>query len=235
MLLIRLCINEFLMNWGEGGLGGDGAKGRPRDWRMAEVQNGWEKEMRQSGELIGQRPRPPSSICASSSEQLFFFITVTSSVTPVRFLSSSVCFNPFFMYLSKKNTTPFADLVSFPRCSSVENRLFFQMVSGILFALWLLSLIIVFHHLFSSCSCQISLCRLCIFFFDSSCFFLWLQLLSVFAGSHHAVLPPDGWLLCHRRALQPAPLSTKNGWPLFRRWRDWIRLSHTLQSMMGKH
>lgn len=58
---------------------------------------------------------------------------------------------------------------------------------------------------------QISLHRLCIFL-DSSCLiFLDSSCCLVFAGSHHAVLPPDVRLSCHRPAPQPSfSLQKKN-------------------------
>lgn len=88
---------------------------------MAEVKNGREKEMRCSdgrarSSSVSGLVRLPASV--SPLQGRFSSSLLSLPVTLVHFLSSSGCFNPFFMYLSMENTTPFADLVSFPRCSS---------------------------------------------------------------------------------------------------------------------
>lgn len=163
---------------GEGGgevcPGGDGAKGGARDWRMAEVKNGREKEM---WCRVGR--------AASSSVSSLIHLPASAPPLQGSFSSSSLSlpllhmFFPllfvlilFYVSLSMENTAPFADLVSQQCCPSrVKIRLFFQMFSGILFALWLLSLIIFFYRQFSSCSCS-DFASQALHFFDPSFFFV---------------------------------------------------------------
>lgn len=128
------------------------------------------------------------------------------------------CTFPFLFCLQ----TPFADLVSFPCSSHVKNKLFFQMFSGILFALWLLSLIIFFYRQFSSCSCSDFASQALPFFFLTpavvSC--LLVPIMQFF-------LQMFGFRVTGQ-PFSPAPLATNNGWRLFRKQRVWIRFSHTL-------
>lgn len=228
---------------GEGGgevcPGGDGAKGGARDWRMAEVKNGREKEMwcsvgRAASSSVSSLIHLPASAPplqgSFSSSSLSLPLSLLHMFFPLLFVLIL-----FYVSLSMENTAPFADLVLLQCCPSrVKIRLFFQMFSGILFALWLLSLIIFFYCQFSSCSCSDFASQA--LHFLTPAFFLFfggffLTPAVVFAASHHAVLPPDVCLSSHRPARWPAPLHQKRMMTL----EEMESLSHILQSATGKH
>lgn len=86
--LILLCINEFMMNRGDGGAqvcpGGGGARRRERDWRMMEMKKG------RSAKLIGQWPRPPSCTSTSTSRDPFLIAVCFISSVPLCFFSLSM-------------------------------------------------------------------------------------------------------------------------------------------------
>lgn len=134
-----------------------------------------------------------------------------------------------------ENTTAFVDLVLFPCFSShVKNRLFLQMFSGILFALWLLSLIIFFYHQFSSCRCSDFASQALPFFDFSSIFFS--MLFFFFTPAVVSCLPVPILLSFPQMfgcgALQPGPFLHQKQMTTVE---ETDSLSSILQSATGKH